>query len=143
MGTGVLLMRLVECGEDFGAGGFVGDGEGAVDRPVVVDGAAGGGDGAEGLLEALTVFGLLAELDVGEEAEAGAAPVGAGPGGGMVEAAVAVAWIALRHVADHVGPDELSDRAGLIARGRWVRRRRRCLLRASGSLRGARGGWCG
>ena len=106
----------VEFAEDFGAGGFVGDGEGAVDRPVVVDGAAGGGDGSEGLLEALTVSGLLAEFDVSEEAEAGAAPVGAGPGWGMVETAVAVAWIALRHVADHVGPDELLiELAGLHA----------------------------
>lgn len=102
--------------EDFGAGGFVGGGQGAVDRPVVVDGAPSVDDGAQGLLKALLVVGLFAELDVGEEAEAGASPVGAGPGGSAVESAVAGLWIALRHVADHVGPDGfLSELAGLYS----------------------------
>ena len=90
-----------------GVGGFVGGGEGAVDGPVVVYRASGVDDGAEGLLEAEAVLGLLAEFDVGKEAEAGSSPVGAGPGGGVVEAAVSAVGIALRHVADHVGPDEL------------------------------------
>ena len=89
-GHGIVFPFGVHAGEDVGAGGAVADGEGLVEGPVVVDGAALGDDGAEGVLEAFSVLGFAADGDVGHEAEERAAPVGASPGVGAIDALVAV-----------------------------------------------------
>ena len=52
-------------------------------------------------------MGLLADADVGEEPEEGAAPVGAAPGVGVVEAAVAGFGEAVGHAFDEVAPEAL------------------------------------
>ena len=53
------------------------------------------------------IAGLFADLDIGQQAEHGAAPIGASPAVGAVEAAVARLGQALLHVAQHVAPDLL------------------------------------
>ena len=90
------------------AGGAVADCERLRQRPIVVDGAAGGDDGAQCVLQAEAVVGLLADFDVGNEAEHGSAPIGAAPGMRVVEALVAGRGLALRHIAHHVVPNFLA-----------------------------------
>ena len=79
----------IQIGEDVGIGRLVADGEGLRQGPVMVDGAAGGDDGAQRVLQAEAVVGLLADLDVGDETEHGSAPIGAAPGVSVVEALIA------------------------------------------------------
>jgi hypothetical protein len=49
-----------------GAGSGVAGGQGFFNGPVLIDGAARGDDGAEGVLKAFAVVGLFADGDVGE-----------------------------------------------------------------------------
>src|SRR5882724_11872149 len=75
--------------EDLGAGGAIADFEDAGDVPVLGAIAAGGEDGADDVVDRLMILRLVTDAEVGQEPEHRAAPIGAAPGMGVVEAAVA------------------------------------------------------
>ena len=72
-------------GEHVGAGGAIANGKRLTQRPIMINGAAIGDDGAKSVLETLVILGLAADLDVGDETEHCSAPVGATPGMRLVQ----------------------------------------------------------
>ena len=90
-----------------GPGGAVANGKGAIEGPVVVDGAAFCDHSAQGILQAFAIACLAADFDVGDEAEERAAPVGATPGMGSIDARITGPGLALAHAMHHVSPDLL------------------------------------
>src|SRR5690348_4848613 len=72
-------------GEHMCTGGFVADFEGAGNGPVLIDGASAIDDRAEGVLQAFAVASGDADLDIRDEAEERAAPIGAAPGASAIE----------------------------------------------------------
>ena len=82
----------------------------------MVDGAATSYDGAKRVAEAFAVSGFAVNLNIGDEAEHGSAPVGPPPGMRVVQPLVVGCGLALVHVVHHVVPNLLrSQLAGLNA----------------------------
>ena len=73
----------------------------------MIDGAAIGHDGAKSFAEAFAVSGFAVDLNIGDEAEHGSAPVGPAPGVRVVQPQVVGCGLAFVHVVHHVAPNLL------------------------------------
>src|SRR6201995_4925093 len=85
--------------------------------PFVIDGAAGGNNGAKCVLQTLAIAGCAADLHIGHQAEEPAAPVRAATGVRAVQPLASRLRFPLSHSVEHFAPDPFcGELAGLRTR---------------------------
>ena len=102
----LVLQSRIEVHENFAADRRIAGFECFLDGPRRVE-VDGGVHGAQCMLQSLGIGRLLPDLDVGEQTEDRAAPIGAAPTVGVVEPLVARFRQSPRHPLDELAPDEL------------------------------------